>query len=65
MMTPTLFRSRPFTARARTAQTCRACGAHFTAHAGDHLAAVFCEACLTQLDEPVTAEHAWELGGGD
>lgn len=64
MLTPTLIRTRPFVARARTAQTCRACGAHFEALPGEHLAAVFCEECLAH-DEQVTAEHAWELGGGD
>ncbi|MBK9034700.1 MAG: hypothetical protein IPL61_26115 [Myxococcales bacterium] len=49
----------------RPRHICRACGGRFVARPGEHLAAVFCAACLDQADDPVTAEHAWDLGGGD
>jgi hypothetical protein len=52
-------------ARARTHHVCRACGEQYITKPGERLAAVFCVACLDAHDEPVTAEHAWELGGGD
>lgn len=52
-------------ARMRTRHVCRSCGGRFVARPGEHLAAVFCAACLDQVDDPVTAEHAWDLGGGD
>lgn len=66
MVTQTLIKFRPSgIARAHTHHVCRACGGQFTTHAGDHLTAVFCATCLEARDEPVTAEHAWDLGGGD
>ncbi|HVK74427.1 MAG TPA: hypothetical protein VM734_13945 [Kofleriaceae bacterium] len=50
----------------RTGHVCASCGARFSARPGDnHLAAVYCEACLSRPDDPATAEHYWDLGGGD
>ncbi len=66
MVTQPLLKVRSGLARARTHQVCRACGEQYTTRTGEqHLAAVFCAACLDAHDEPVTAEHAWDLGGGD
>lgn len=51
---------------ARTRHTCVACGAPFGARAGEqHLNAIFCPVCTDEGDDPVTAEHYWDLGGGD
>lgn len=50
----------------RTGHICAACGQLFGARPGDnHLAAIYCHACLDEDDDPVTAEHYWDLGGGD
>lgn len=43
---------------------CRACGESFRARPGPHLGAIYCPSCLDTEREPVTAEHAWDLGGG-
>lgn len=49
----------------RTDHTCVSCGQQFGARPGDHLGAIFCATCLDETDDPVTAEHYWDLGGGD
>ena len=48
-----------------TGHVCNACGRRFAAHPGAHLAAIYCATCLVQSDDPPTAEHYWDLGGGD
>lgn len=48
-----------------TGHVCNACGHLFAARPGDHLGAIYCATCLEDLDDPVTAEHYWDLGGGD
>ena len=66
MVTQPLLKVRSGLTRARTHQVCRACGEPYTTRPGEQrLAAVFCVACLESSDEPVTDEHAWDLGGGD
>ena len=49
----------------RTGHICVACGQLFGARPGDHLGAIYCAPCLDEADDPVTAEHYWDLGGGD
>ncbi|MBE7448799.1 MAG: hypothetical protein HS111_07885 [Kofleriaceae bacterium] len=57
--------TQPHSRERRTGHICHACGALFAARAGDHLGAIFCPGCLDRPDDPVTAEHYWDLGGGD
>ena len=49
--------------RRRTGLICACCGVTFTARPGDHLAAIYCPTCLEDPDDPVTAEHYWDIGG--
>ena len=49
----------------RTGHVCASCGGLFAARPGDHLGAIYCADCLERPDDPVTAEHYWDLGGGD
>ena len=66
MVTLMQTRFRPSTlSRTRTNRVCRACGGQFATRPGEHLAGVFCPDCLAEHDDAVTAEHAWDLGGGD
>ncbi len=48
-----------------TGHVCNSCGHMFAARPGDHLGAIYCGPCLDSTDDPVTAEHYWDLGGGD
>ncbi len=61
----TRFTAQPRNRERRTGHVCHACGHLFAARPGDHLGALFCTPCLERPDDPVTAEHYWDLGGGD
>ena len=62
---PHLSTTTPTRDRRRTGHICACCGVLFAARPGDHLGAIYCAACLAHPSDPVTAEHYWDLGGGD
>jgi hypothetical protein len=65
MVTLSSTRTFPHTARfTRALHTCRACGEPYSARPGPHLGGIYCPRCLDTERDPVTAEHAWDLGGG-
>lgn len=65
MFQPVSTCSKPAPRDRRRWQVCTSCGALFAARPGDHVGAIYCVECLELPDEPVTAEHYWDLGGGD
>lgn len=63
------FITRPTLAHTRAPRAgghvCAECGQRFAARPGAHLAGIYCATCLNKPDDPVTAEHYWDIGGGD
>ena len=49
----------------RKARPCLGCGAPISRGAHDTSAALFCCTCVDRPDDPVTAEHYWDLGGNE
>ena len=49
----------------RKARPCLGCGAPITRTAHDSHPGYFCAICVERPDDPVTAEHYWDLGGNE
>ncbi len=49
----------------RKARPCLGCGAPISRGSHDTAAAIFCATCVERPDDPVTAEHYWDLGGNE
>ena len=49
----------------RKARPCLGCGTPVTRLAHGVGASMFCPACLDRPEDPVTAEHYWDLGGNE
>jgi formamidopyrimidine-DNA glycosylase len=49
----------------RKVRPCLGCGTPIARPSYDTSAAMFCATCVERPDDPVTAEHYWDLGGNE
>lgn len=49
----------------RKARPCLGCGAPIARQSHDTSTILFCSTCVERPDDPVTAEHYWDLGGNE
>ncbi len=49
----------------RKTRPCLGCGTPITRSGHDAASVLFCSTCVERPDDPVTAEHYWDLGGNE
>ena len=49
----------------RKARPCLGCGAPVVRVGHDTSSQLFCTTCMERPDDPVTAEHYWDVGGNE